>query len=131
MAEQEREYSDLDNFVKIFTEEFIPYLEKYAEAYNSFEKQIQQKNQSHDEKIDLLYFVVYLFQKFESDNLWLVDRLQEFGKENNGLKEDIEQLANNRQQENIHLDDLYSQLKKELEASKSQLLEFDKSKDNL
>jgi len=57
--------------------------------------------------------------------------LQEFGKENNGLKEDIEQLANNRQQENIHLDDLYSQLKKELEASKSQLLEFDKSKDNL
>jgi len=34
----------------------------------------------------LIYFIVHLLQKFENDNLWLVDKLTDLGNENEDLK---------------------------------------------
>jgi hypothetical protein len=46
-----------------------------------------------DELSDLIYFIVYLLQKFENDNLWLVDKLTEIGNENEQLKTRLESEA--------------------------------------
>ena len=35
---------------------------------------------------DLVYFAVHLLQKFENDNLWLVDKLTDMGNENEDLR---------------------------------------------
>jgi len=38
----------------------------------------------------LIYFIVHLLQKFENDNLWLVDKLTDLGNENEDLKTRID-----------------------------------------
>lgn len=49
-----------------------------------------------DEISDMIYFTVYLVQKFENDNLWLVDKLTEIGNENEMLRNKLDSESNLR-----------------------------------
>lgn len=44
----------------------------------------------------MIYFTVYLVQKFENDNLWLVDKLTEIGNENELLRNKLDGESNLR-----------------------------------
>ena len=44
----------------------------------------------NDELNELIHFILYLLQKFENDNLWLVDKLTDLGSENEKLKNKLD-----------------------------------------
>ncbi|KAL4481160.1 hypothetical protein ABPG72_015115 [Tetrahymena utriculariae] len=127
---------ELNHFSKTFKDEFNIYVTKYKEAYDEFQKK---SNQTiiQDERLNLLLFIAYLFQKFEGDNMWLVERLTEFGKENDNLKKQNNQIFNeiSNLQHSIKntnsLENLHLQLQREIDLSSKQLYQFNDSKQKL
>ena len=52
----------------------------------------------------------YLIQKFENDNLWLVEKLTEVGNENEFLKSNLEAEDSTRGQQRAEFDTLFKQV---------------------
>ena len=51
---------------------------------------MNKNNRSKDKLYDMVNFIIHLLQKFENDNLWLVDKLTDLGNENAELKKNLE-----------------------------------------
>lgn len=63
-----------------------------------------------DEDFDMIAFVCYLLQKFENDNIWLVEKLTELGNENEELRQKQEDLSSSRDTKKQELDIIFRQV---------------------
>lgn len=58
----------------------------------------------------MISFIAYLIQKFENDNIWLVEKLTELGNENEALKTKVENLSTTRETQKQELDAIFRQV---------------------
>jgi hypothetical protein len=88
ILEKEQEASNMKIMLGKFQNRFTEYAEKFSDVFKSF--QYSPPKASISPNIEKLFaFVEFLLSKFESDNTWLVEKITEYEKEIEEIKDQI------------------------------------------
>jgi len=113
-------YKDFADMVK---REFQLFSDKYFATHSKSFDMKQGSRRSKDQLYDLVNFIIHLLQKFENDNLWLVDKLTDLGNENAELKKNLDASSHAKEE----FDKLFKKLRGELQDSKAAFFEWENS----
>jgi hypothetical protein len=92
LLELESDVSKSKDMLMEIESKLKPIYEKQESMHSPWKKQKVEEERNYINYVTLYAdFAVYLINKLNNDNKWLVDRLAEFGKENERLKTMIDQ----------------------------------------